>query len=93
MRFCVVEIQKNIRRFVYRKYFQKRRKATLTLQAAARGFFARQWYKMERLTKAVVTVQKHVRSWKQRKVFAKARKAAITIQTSIIYIPLTISSS
>ncbi|KAJ3137896.1 Myosin type-2 heavy chain 1 [Physocladia obscura] len=81
LRFCVVLIQKNIKRFVYREQYLRMREASVIIQTAWRGFIARALQKAEMEQKAAVVLQSAFRRYIAVKQFEKIRESVILIQS------------
>ncbi|KAI9093478.1 P-loop containing nucleoside triphosphate hydrolase protein [Phlyctochytrium arcticum] len=81
-RACVILIQKNIRRAVYRRRYVRMRQAAVDIQTAVRGHHARKLYKDMRETGAAITIQRNVRTWLARKRYARIREAVVKIQST-----------
>ncbi|OAE35798.1 hypothetical protein AXG93_4225s1010 [Marchantia polymorpha subsp. ruderalis] len=76
-------IQRQVRTFLARREFTKKRKAAVKIQACWRGRMARKQYEDLRKEAAAVCIQKHVRRWLAQKSYAKTRKAAIFVQAGV----------
>ncbi|KAJ3117374.1 Myosin type-2 heavy chain 1 [Phlyctochytrium bullatum] len=70
LRDCVVLIQKNIRRMIYRNKYRRMRKAAIKIQTAER----------ERI--AATKIQKQARMWLARRKFLKIRSSVVKIQST-----------
>mmetsp|Transcript_16539 Transcript_16539/g.49488 ORF Transcript_16539/g.49488 Transcript_16539/m.49488 type:complete len:1726 (-) Transcript_16539:622-5799(-) len=81
MNRCAITIQRHVQGFVKRRQYARTRNAAITVQAGARGMFARSEARKRRHTHAVTTVQAAVRMWRTRKQYLHTRKAIITIQS------------
>ncbi|KAJ3218341.1 Myosin type-2 heavy chain 1 [Dinochytrium kinnereticum] len=82
LRDCVVLIQKNIRKMIYRAKYRRMRKAAVKIQTAYRGYRARQLYKDERERIAATRIQKQVRMWLAKRQYEKTRRSVILIQST-----------
>ncbi|KAI8848017.1 P-loop containing nucleoside triphosphate hydrolase protein [Chytridium lagenaria] len=82
LRDCVVLIQKNIRKIVYRNRYRRMRAAAIKIQTAYRGYRARQLYRAERERIAATRIQTQVRMWLARRQFQKTRKAVVLVQST-----------
>ncbi|KAI9338461.1 P-loop containing nucleoside triphosphate hydrolase protein [Obelidium mucronatum] len=82
LRYCVVLIQKNIRRFVYRQEFLRKKAAAIVIQTAFRGYLARKQYKEEREARAAVVIQTAYRRYTAMKALRKKLDAIILIQST-----------
>ncbi|KAJ3067979.1 Myosin type-2 heavy chain 1 [Podochytrium sp. JEL0797] len=82
LRYCVVLIQKNIRRFVYRQEFLRRREAAVAIQTAFRGYQARVLYKQERENRAAIKIQTAFRRHAAMKHLSAKLDAIILIQST-----------
>ncbi|KAJ3105937.1 Myosin type-2 heavy chain 1 [Phlyctochytrium planicorne] len=82
LRDCVVLIQKNIRKIVYRNRYRRMRQAAIKIQTAYRGYRARGQYKAERERIAATRIQTQVRMWLAKKQYQKTRNAGIKIQAT-----------
>ncbi|KAJ3207682.1 Myosin type-2 heavy chain 1 [Entophlyctis luteolus] len=81
LRFCVVLIQKNIRRFVYREEFLRMKEASIMIQTAYRGHLARTRYQQARQEHAAVVLQSAFRRCIAQRAYAQMRDAAVLIQS------------
>ncbi|TPX57088.1 hypothetical protein SpCBS45565_g08273 [Spizellomyces sp. 'palustris'] len=81
-RACVILIQKNVRRAVYRRRYLRMRAAAITIQTAVRGWLARKLYKGLRQTHATIIIQRNVRTWLSRKRYQRLRDAVVKIQST-----------
>ncbi|KAJ3025654.1 UNVERIFIED_CONTAM: Myosin type-2 heavy chain 1, partial [Siphonaria sp. JEL0065] len=82
LRYCVVLIQKNIRRFVYRQEFLRMKAAAIVIQTAYRGYRARMQYKEERESRAAIMIQSAFRRHMAVKTLRKKLDAVILIQST-----------
>ncbi|ORY51880.1 hypothetical protein BCR33DRAFT_712079 [Rhizoclosmatium globosum] len=81
LRYCVVLIQKNIRRFVYRQEYLRMRAAVIAIQTAFRGYQARVTYKEEREARAAVKIQSAFRRFRAVKALRQKLDAIVLIQS------------
>ena len=77
----VTLVQKNIRRAIEYRRYQKLRKATIKAQALYRGKLARREYEAKRQEAAAVRIQTVARGWLARKEYKRTREAVIRIQS------------
>ncbi|XP_047308998.1 myosin-2-like [Impatiens glandulifera] len=80
----ILEIQKCIRGFQARHFFDELRRGSLTLQTFVRGENARKDYEvlMRKLT-AVIVIQRHVKGWIAWTMLQRKKKACLRIQRAI----------
>ncbi|NXG09898.1 ASPM protein, partial [Sakesphorus luctuosus] len=74
----IIIVQARVRGFVERKRFHKIKESTIKIQAAYRGYKARQWVKKMR---AARVIQAWFRGYKARKEYAAVVKATLVIQS------------
>ncbi|XP_063701716.1 unconventional myosin-Va [Culicoides brevitarsis] len=77
----IILVQANIRRFIYKKRFEKIKNTILGLQRYGRGFMAREKARELRQTRAAITIQRYFRGWKCRSRFISAKKTILGLQT------------
>ncbi|KAJ3235651.1 Myosin type-2 heavy chain 1 [Chytriomyces hyalinus] len=83
LRYCVVLIQKNIRMFVNRRAYLRRKEAAIAIQSAFRGYSARTKYQKERTNRAATKIQSTFRRHTAMKTLRKKKNAILTIQTHL----------
>ncbi|KAJ3404664.1 Myosin type-2 heavy chain 1 [Chytriomyces hyalinus] len=83
LRYCVVLIQKNIRMFVNRRAYLRRKEAAIAIQSAFRGYSARTKYQKERSDRAATKIQSTFRRHAAMKTLSKKKNAILTIQTQL----------
>ena len=79
----VTMVQKNIRRALEYRRYQKLRKATIKAQALYRGKLARREYESKRREAAAVRIQTVARGWLARSEYKRVRDAVIRIQSGM----------
>ncbi|GAA5957892.1 hypothetical protein JCM10213_004622 [Rhodosporidiobolus nylandii] len=76
-------IQKNVRRFLAMRDYNRARKAIIGLQAIWRARMAQKAVEEMKREKAAVVIQTHVRGFVQRQKFERARKLVVAIQSIV----------
>ncbi|KAL2609153.1 hypothetical protein R1flu_027726 [Riccia fluitans] len=76
-------IQRQVRTYLARKEFLRKREAAIKIQAAWRGRMARKEYENLRKEAAAVCIQKHVRRWLAQRSYARTRKATVYVQAGV----------
>ncbi|KAI8803826.1 P-loop containing nucleoside triphosphate hydrolase protein [Cladochytrium replicatum] len=82
LRFCVVLIQKNMRKFIYQKRYKAVREAAVNTQTLVRAAIARKRYTEKRETIAAIRIQSQVRRHVAEKEFTRLRDAARLVQNA-----------
>ncbi|XP_051956180.1 unconventional myosin-Vb-like [Xyrauchen texanus] len=79
-RYACIKIQKTVRGWLQRNRYRKICKSAITLQRYGRGYLARRYAEMLRLTRATLICQKQYRMVRVRREYLRIRQAVITIQ-------------
>jgi myosin-5 len=82
----VTLVQKNVRRMIDYKRYQRMRKSSITIQAWWRGVLARKAYEDLRRETAAIRIQKQVRGWLARREYVRTREAVIRIQSGMSFL-------
>ena len=77
----VTMVQKNVRRALEYRRYQRLRKATVKAQALYRGKLARREYQNMRQQAAALRIQTVARGWLAQKEYKRTREAVIRIQS------------
>ncbi|KAI9202954.1 P-loop containing nucleoside triphosphate hydrolase protein [Polychytrium aggregatum] len=83
IRYCVVLIQTNMRRYLYQKRYKAIVQAALTVQTSLRAWSARESLKEKREQKAAVVIQTSIRTWLSRSYYEALRSAALSVQCAL----------
>lgn len=80
LRLCCIKMQAQVRGFIARKKFLRKRNAASTIQRWVRGFLARRRVKRLRQKHAATTIQRYVRGWVKRVQYQRLRYTVLGLQ-------------
>ncbi|KAI9209768.1 P-loop containing nucleoside triphosphate hydrolase protein [Polychytrium aggregatum] len=83
IRYCVVLIQKNIKKFIYQRSYVRTRAAAIQVQTALRAWSARQQMVAIRENLAAIKLQAAIREYLARSKYVELRTAATVIQGAL----------
>jgi myosin-5 len=78
--YCVVLIQKNIKRHIREKQFRIKKTSAVKIQSVVRGWIARERYHKQRRERGALTIQRIGRGYIARKAYSKDIAAIVTVQ-------------
>lgn len=81
LRLCCIKMQAQVRGFIARKRYLRKRNAASTIQRWVRGFIARRRVYHMRRERAATIIQRRVRGWVKLQQYQRLRRTILGIQT------------